>query len=715
MFGYRTAHIDRINLSCEAITVNMATSPPPTRNHYAVSGTRIPIWTVILALLLLMSATARAGDKPFDMSANWGGTGLMEIPTARILPDGAMRLGTAMASPYIWYTFGFGVLPGLEFTSRYTDITNIPSGLGSDFGSFKDKAFDIKYQLLPESKRGPAIALGWNDFQGTRQFEAQYLVISRQLYPLDITLGVGRQRLKGPISINDEIGFWGGVEWAVTDRLHLMLEYNPIEYDQDTLPSRGVSDGSASPFNAGLRYRTWLGFDLGLSFQRGDTLALAAHFQFGLGRPILPHKPDPPSWRFAMQPATVPNAHNQRTQRLSAAIEQAGFTDIATTNTDDELIAEFENNRYLSHATAAGRVLRLLLLHAGSDTRYLTVVLKSKGLKILYVSISTENARSYLMGDMTDDHFARRLMVVAQNRHKSRAPSAANIGAAARHHSASETLSYGIDPVLESFFNDPSGVYQSRISLRPWATLSLWPGAALHGSYDFPLLADIESASSPLPDAVRSDSWKYLGSESAVNRLLFDQIIKLAPLTYARFSAGYLERMYAGAGGEVLTFMDQGRWALGLEGDWVRKREPDEAWNLTDQENHTLLTNLYYRYFPLDITLKAQAGRFLAGDTGLRMEFRRRFDTGSEIGFWYSITDTAQLTDFNEGYNDQGIYLKIPFSVFTVRPTRRMLQYQISPWTRDVGATIDHWQDVYDTITDLSPSYFRRDLDRLKE
>jgi hypothetical protein len=295
------------------------------------------------------------------------------------------------------------------------------------------------------------------------------------------------------------------------------------------------------------------------------------------------------------------------------------------------------------------------------------------------------------------------------------APSAADISVAARHQDARRSLTFGIDPVLESFFNDPSGVYHSRISLKPYATLNLWPGGALHGSYELPLHSDIESANTPLPDAVRSDGWRYLGSQPAVNRLLFDQMIKLAPQTYARVSAGYLERMYTGMGGEVLTFMDRGRWAIGLEGDWVRKREPNEAWDLLDQENHTLLGNLYYRYLPLDVTVKAQAGRFLAGDTGVRMEFRRRFDTGAEIGFWYSLTDTAQLTDFNRDYNDQGIFLKLPFATFTDRPTRTMLQYRISPWTRDVGATINHWQEIFDTAADLTPIYFRRDLDRFDD
>jgi hypothetical protein len=702
--------MERMTLLCPSIPSGKSTLRPFWGLRWTCSVIR-----ALLAVCMICTA-AGAGDKPFDMSSNWGGTGLMEIPTARILPDGVMRLGRAQASPYIWHTFGFGVLPGLEFTGRYTDITNRPSGLESDFGSYKDKAYDLKYQLLPESRKTPAVAIGISDFNGTRLYEAQYLVISRQLFPVDFTLGCGRQRLKGPLSIGDEIGFWGGLEWAATERLHLMVEYNPIEYHKDPLVSRGVPEGSSLPFNVGLRYRTWMGFDLGLSYQRGDAIGLAVHLQFELGRPILPPKPDPPSWEFAIRRPGPPAEADQRVRQLSAAVQRAGFTDVAAEATKAELTVEFENHRYLSDAQAAGRVLRLLLSHADRHTQRLTVVMKSRGLKILYISVGAEDTRRYLMGDLTADEFARRLMVSGCKPMPDAAlPPAGEISAAVRHAGAQQRLSYGIDPTLESFFNDPSGAYHSRLALNPNATLRLWPGGALHGSYAIPLNSDVETTADVPSDAVRSDAWKYLGSRPTVNRLLFDQIFKLAPPTYARFTAGYLERMYAGAGGEVLTYLDQGRWALGLEGDWVRKREPEEAWDLTDQQNHTLLGNIYYRYLPLDVTLKAQAGRFLAGDRGARLEFRRRFDTGAEIGFWYSLTDTRDFTDFNRDYNDQGIFLSLPFATFTDHPTRKMLHFNISPWTRDVGATIDHWQEIHDNTADLTPMPLRRDLDHIDD
>ena len=103
-----------------------------------------------------------AGDRPVNNSANWGGTGLMEIPNARVLDDGVIRFGAAQAGSYRWYAGAMGVLPHLELGGRFTEFLN--QHLSDEYGNNKDKAFDVKFQLLRESKKFPAIAIGANDF-----------------------------------------------------------------------------------------------------------------------------------------------------------------------------------------------------------------------------------------------------------------------------------------------------------------------------------------------------------------------------------------------------------------------------------------------------------------------------------------------------------------------------------------------------------------------
>jgi hypothetical protein len=79
----------------------------------------------------------------------------MEIPTARILDDGVIRVSGAQALPYRWYGGGMGIFPGFEFSGRLTELTNVDPGFEGQ-STFRDKAFDIKYQVIPESKWPPA-------------------------------------------------------------------------------------------------------------------------------------------------------------------------------------------------------------------------------------------------------------------------------------------------------------------------------------------------------------------------------------------------------------------------------------------------------------------------------------------------------------------------------------------------------------------------------
>jgi hypothetical protein len=262
------------------------------------------------------------------------GTGLMEIPTARVLDDGVIRLGLAQALPYRWFGGGMGVFPGLEFTGRLTEITNIPSNLGPGYGANKDKAFDLKYQLLPESKWLPALALGFNDFFGTKQFEAEYVVVSRQIFPLDFTFGYGHGRLDG---------LFGGIEVVLHPRIHFMAEYNPINYENDKPAVRGVPEGADWPVNLGLRFRILPVLDLDVSYQRGDTFGALLNFQTGLGQPILPQRADPPPLVNVDRRPSQERNPKEMVEKIHAAIHEAGFTDVSVFAEGGILTAEFAN------------------------------------------------------------------------------------------------------------------------------------------------------------------------------------------------------------------------------------------------------------------------------------------------------------------------------------------------------------------------------------
>ncbi len=668
-------------------------------------------------VILIPVQPTYALDSPFNNAANWGGTGLIEIPNARILEDGVVRFGAAQASPYRWYTGAMGILPRLEFSVRLTQITNIPVPSMPGYGTYKDKAFDIKLQIIPESKGLPAIAIGMHDFHGTRLFAAEYLAISRQYYPLDFTLGIGSKRLKGPIELPvlDRYGLFGGVEIELNDRLHFIAEYNPIKYGIDNISARGVPEGARSPVNVGLRARILGGMDLGLSYQRGNAFGVMLHVRTGLGQQILPYRADPPPLVSVDRRPFNKRDQKEMVEKIHEAIHEAGFSAVAVYTDGHDLIAEFENGKYLSDQKAAGRVLRILLFYSPSDTVRLTAVLKKLDMPILKVSVMPDQMEKYLLGEISGHIFFERLLKIEITDHVLETEDGEYIRS---KKDRTYNYNFSIKPDMNVYWNDPSGFFKSTIGISPYVTTDLWRGASAFARFRIPLYSDIYSPSTaPLPpDVVRADISKYMGKYYTFDRLLINQAFHISKKTFGRLSLGYFDNMYAGIGGEILYYPGDGKMAFGIEGDWLKKRVPETGFELMDFKRYSILANAYYYYQGLDMTFHVQYGRFLGGDTGWRLDISRRYDTGAVVGIYYSFTDTDVFTDiWNRGYHDKGVYLSLPLRMFLTRDSNQMLNYGISPWTRDVAATISHWQGLFSLTKDIIPARFRAKVGEIKE
>jgi len=61
------------------------------------------LFLTFFTILILSSTTSFADDFPFNSPANWGETGLMETPTARVIDYGKYRVGFSQVEPYRYY------------------------------------------------------------------------------------------------------------------------------------------------------------------------------------------------------------------------------------------------------------------------------------------------------------------------------------------------------------------------------------------------------------------------------------------------------------------------------------------------------------------------------------------------------------------------------------------------------------------------------------
>ena len=128
-----------------------------------------------------------------------GQSGLINMPDARLDDEEKLRFGVSETDPYFSAWASVTLLPRLEISGRYTTIDNLPAFGNS--GDFRDKALDTKLLLFRESHYLPNVAIGLQDYTGTRLFTAKYAVLSKRFGMLDATVGYGQDRIDGM--------FWG--------------------------------------------------------------------------------------------------------------------------------------------------------------------------------------------------------------------------------------------------------------------------------------------------------------------------------------------------------------------------------------------------------------------------------------------------------------------------------------------------------------------------
>jgi hypothetical protein len=272
-------------------------------------------------------------------------------------------------------------------------------------------------------------------------------------------------------------------------------------------------------------------------------------------------------------------------------------------------------------------------------------------------------------------------------------------------------IDYGIKLSLESYY-DVADFFQYRFGLAAWGSYHPWKGSTFLAQPEWYPFNNISTSTEPLIDAVRSDIALYKEKEVALTRLMYDQVYKANDELYGRISAGYLELQFAGVYGEIATSIMNGRIFLGLSGSAVRKRDPDNAFKLSDEYTQVYKTAFFNTRLNIpeyELALDVKAGRFLGGDKGARFTVSK-FINGVTISAWYGITDTSVFKDpANRGYRDKGIAITVPLRIFQGKDSKTTYSYVLSPWTRDVAQDVDQWETLFDFIGRNVKIFFDKD------
>jgi membrane-associated phospholipid phosphatase len=648
------------------------------------------------------------------------------MPSAWVEPDGNFSAGYSYDSPYGNAWVAATLLPFLQVSGQYVSITGIPAfsnhdpSYGRGYGRYKDKVLNAKVNLWQESKWLPAMSVGATDLLGTQLFKGQYVVASKtfgSLKNVEASIGYGHKRPKG---------LFAGARWAPlpTSGWALVAEYDANDYAKD---SQAVATGAAlrkEGGSVGLEYRWgWLGAQVA---RHRDHFSANAYISIPFAeREFIPKLYEPAPFDPKKAPARVSAAEWQNSASHGAELAQAlikqDFKNVRVELDGNVLKLTLTNNRISNMGRAVGRAARTALAFAPEGTRAIHVTYTKLEQPIAtYEFQDLQRLTDYLTGLVDRDTFLQTVLV-RYSTPADRIEDQQSLLAAVREEGNGLAVQAGQDgnivqvvsedreanrfkvvPKLGFFFNDPSGALRYEVAAAANYDRRLAQGTYLNSAFKLNLFENVSGvtqASNSLLPHVRTDIAEYKrGGRFKLNKLMLNQYLTLDERLYARVSSGFYEEMYRGVGGQVLYLPKASHWAADVTVDALQQRGYKGWFDKRDYQTVTALGALHYK-LPYDITATARAGRFLARDEGVRLEFKRRFASGVEIGAWYTKTNGKDIT--NPGtptnpYNDKGIFLSVPLNIMLPSDTQASAGMMLSPWTRDVGQMVTSPGDLYD-------------------
>ena len=673
--------------------------------------------------------------------STYGGIGLIQTPTARFSNDGELLFGISSEAPYNQLYAKMQIFPWLETVVKYTSTTS----RRYNKQSYKDKGFDLKIRLFEENDVFPSLALGLIDFAGTGVFSSEYIVASKAFQNVDLSMGLGWGRLGGKDHLSNifgwvddsrkirggwcnrsackggtlnfdryfsgkEISIFGGLEYFTPiENLSLKLEYDTTDYSdvigkETEFNETGNIIELDSRFNYAMNYRVNLSerdkLDLSLGLVRGNTvyanIAIHSNLNFsGIPKIIMGAE--------QLRESSLENYSNLNndwkkylTDTITWELGNAGFVTHNIIYNNNEIIAEVSQSRFQKTTQFLDLASRILANNAPKDINQITVINIDNGIETLRSSINKDSlVRAVKVGALQEE-------LLVFNDIKTLDDDATFV----ENEYLYPNFYWEIKPHLNTTFQHQIKFFFWQLEALIHTEYSIRKGLYLTTDIGVDITSNFDDYRWHIPDGqlyhVRQDRRRYLTEgKSGIRRMALDYLIDLHPNLKAKLSAGYLEWMYGGIGGELLYIPESKRWALGLDAYWVKQREFDQKFSFRDYQTVTGFLS-YYQDIPFyDIRLKVSTGKFLAKDFGSMVDISRRFNSGARVGAFLALTDCDPRC-VGEGSFHKGVYFEMPMDLFYVQSsTRSKTGYSWSPLTKDAGAKLDTG-GLYELMTDAT-------------
>lgn len=652
----------------------------------------------------------------------YGSSGIMDMPSAEMLPDGQFTTGISSFGGQTRFNLTFQATPWMSATFRYNQIRNWNLG---GFATYYDRSFDVRFRLLRERRYFPEVTLGLQDFVGTGVYAAEYIVATKtfatpgwgaragQSGTLKLTGGLGWGRLGSygsiggsgdrpsfnPGDTGGEVSYdqwfrgpfapFAGVEWRPNDKLGLKLEYSSDDYVTETQTTSVFE--KKSPFNFGVEYQASARTRLGVYYMYGSELGVNLQVQLNPKQPpTLMRVPAPQP--VGQRPTRSANPGAWSTEWTQSQTAQLQLRDIldpilredgllleSLTLTSNTAELRFRNLQYMSFANAVGRAARAMSRVMPASVETFRIVPLSGGMALSATTIRRSDLEALEFdGNATDALLA----VTAFSDPPALAESA--IPAADLY----PEFSWSLSPYFSPAYFDPDQPFRLDFGLDLRGTWRPASGWIISGNIRQRLAGNVKdgrSSNSVLPH-VRTDQVEYAQFDTTLNSLFVAKQWRPGQDLYARATAGYLESMYGGVSTELLWKPVSSPLALGVEANYVYQRDFDQRLGFQDYNVFTGHASAYYE-FGGGYLGQVAVGQYLAGDVGATLSLDRTFDNGWSVGAFATKTNVS-AEEFGEGSFDKGIRFRMPIGWFLGKPSRQAFGTAIRPIQRDGGQMV---------------------------
>ena len=674
--------------------------------------------------------------KVIPSASNYGNTGIIEMPNARMMPEAQLRFNFSSSYPHEFTSLTASPFSWFEATYRYTEIKNKKYGPAAYSGNqtLKDKGFDIKALLRKETYLLPAVSIGLRDIAGTGLFSSEYLVSSKKFGEFDLSIGVGwgvlgtDNNFSNPLNSlddsfknrNDSLGqggsfsfknwfsgnaaIFGGLEYDLPKRgLRFKLEYDTSNPDE-----RAVVDEVKSRFNFGLDYSFSDNLSLSSTFERGSQFRLSFKLKGNFLKDTI-RKPSP---------KTVQNLNTDQKNRILE--DNDLFYRSLNLSLRDELIyiqaanlkkkevdVAVASRRFFSITRPIGRTARIVSALAPDEVEKINIHMMNGDFEVAKVTLGKEYFNKSDKGQISPNELLKLSNFESKN-HKPLYKDALFMPEV-----TFPEFDWTMSPAIKHQIGGPEGFYLGQLLWKTDTILKLRRNLTLYTSFGINIYDTFSGLNNPSQSSiphVRSDIQDYLSEgKNNIQRMQLEYFGTPYKDIFTRLDIGYLEEMFGGVGGEILYRPFRKNYSLGLSVHKVKQRAYNQLFSFRDYSTTTGHLGINYD-LPYRVRSQLLIGKYLAGDKGLTLDLSRRFQSGFTLGVFATKTDLSS-EEFGEGSFDKGFYISIPTQLFYSDFRSGVISFGLHPLTKDGGAILNKHNSLTGILGDSNSSALIRDWD----